>query len=517
MRTFKPPKPIILLILDGWGYSTKVRYNAIAGAKTPYWDYLMETYPHTLLDASGASVGLPEGQVGNSEVGHLTIGTGRVLDQDLTRLNKAIETGDFFTNKVFLSALSKANNSSGSVHIVGLLSPGGVHSHEKHIYALLALCGKMAVQNCYIHVMLDGRDTPPISGVTSIQHLQMQCKQIGIGQIASLTGRYYGMDRDHRWERTEAAYNCIVTGQAAYNASTPLSGLEAAYARGETDEFVQPTCICPLDRSPITIDSGDIVFFMNFRSDRVRQLSRALVDPNFSNFKRTIYPHLADFVSLTSYAADIPSRIAFPPLSIQNGLGACLAQAGLTQLRIAETEKYAHVTFFFNGGVEQPFPNESRLLIPSKKVATYDLVPEMSMLEITHQMVQAIEQKAYDVIICNFASPDMLGHTGNQLATEAGITVVDKCLAKIIAALKQQGGEAIITADHGNAECMYDPKIQQPHTAHTIAPVPLIYFGQPAKLASDGTLADVAPTLLSLLGLSPSKEMSGKNLLQWVV
>ncbi|MGI2298631.1 2,3-bisphosphoglycerate-independent phosphoglycerate mutase [Candidatus Cardinium hertigii] len=517
MRTFKTPKPIVLLILDGWGHSTEVRYNAIAAAKTPYWDYLIETYPHTLLDASGPSVGLPEGQVGNSEVGHLTIGTGRVLDQDLTRLNKAIETGDFFTNKVFLSALRKANNSGASVHIVGLLSPGGVHSHEKHLYALLALCGKMAVQNCYIHVILDGRDTPPISGVTSIQHLETQCKQIGIGQIVSLMGRYYGMDRDHRWERTEAAYNCIVTGQAAYHAATPLSGLEAAYARGETDEFVEPTSIGPLDRPPITIDSGDIVFFMNFRSDRVRQLSRALIDPNFSSFNRTIYPHLGDFVSLTAYAADIPSRIAFPPLSIQNGLGACLAQAGLTQLRIAETEKYAHVTFFFNGGVEAPFPNESRLLIPSKKVVTYDLVPEMRMVEITDQMVRAIEQKAYDVIICNFASPDMLGHTGNQLATEAGITVVDKCLAKIIAALKQQGGEAIITADHGNAECMYDPNIQQPHTAHTIAPVPLIYVGQPAKLASAGTLADVAPTLLSLLGLSPSKEMSGKNLLQLVV
>ncbi|MGI2299398.1 2,3-bisphosphoglycerate-independent phosphoglycerate mutase [Candidatus Cardinium hertigii] len=517
MRTFKPPKPIILLILDGWGYSTEVRYNAIAGAKTPCWDYLMENYPHTLLDASGASVGLPEGQVGNSEVGHLTIGTGRVLDQDLTRLNKAIETGDFFTNKVFLSALTKANNSGASVHIVGLLSPGGVHSHEKHIYALLALCGKMAVQNCYIHVMLDGRDTPPISGVTSIQHLEMQCKQIGIGQIVSLMGRYYGMDRDHRWERTEAAYNCIVTGQAPYHAVTPLQGLEAAYARGETDEFIQPTCIGPSDRPPTTIDSGDIVFFMNFRSDRIRQLSRALIDPNFSNFTRTIYPDLGDFVSLTRYAAGIPSRIAFPPLSIQNGLGACLAQAGLTQLRIAETEKYAHVTFFFNGGVEQPFPNESRLLIPSKKVATYDLVPEMRMVEITDQMVRAIEQKAYNVIICNFASPDMLGHTGNQLATEAGITIVDESLAKIIAALKQQGGEALITADHGNAECMYDLKIQQPHTAHTIAPVPLIYVGQPAKLASAGTLADVAPTLLSLLGLSPSKEMSGKNLLQPVV
>ena len=509
MRTFKPPKPVVLLILDGWGHSSETRYNAIAGAKTPYWNHLMQSCPNTLLDASGGSVGLPEGQMGNSEVGHLTIGSGRVLDQDLTRLNKAIETGDFFTNKVFVSALRKANQAS--VHIIGLLSPGGVHSHEKHIHALLTLCRQMAIQNCYIHAILDGRDTPPTSAVTSIQLLQMQCDQIGLGQMASLTGRYYAMDRDHRWERTQAAYNCIVAGQAPYNASTALGGLQAAYARGETDEFVQPTCLS--DKPPITINSGDIVFFMNFRSDRVRQLSRALTDPDFSNFRRTAYPRLGDFVSLTAYAADIPSRIAFPPLSIQNGLGACLAQAGLTQLRIAETEKYAHVTFFFNGGVETPFPNETRLLIPSKKVATYDVVPEMGVREITDQVIKAIEQHAYDVIICNFANPDMLGHTGNQLATEAGITIIDGCMGKIMAALQQQGGEAIITADHGNAECMYDPAIQQPHTAHTLAPVPLLYVGRPASLAAAGTLADVAPTLLAVLGLRPSKEMTGKSLL----
>lgn len=513
MRTFNPPNPVVLLILDGWGHSSETRYNAIAGAKTPCWNHLMQTYPHTLLDASGCSVGLPEGQMGNSEVGHLTIGAGRVLDQDLTRLNKAIETGDFFTNKVLLSALSKANRTKASVHIIGLLSPGGVHSHEKHIDALLALCTQMAIKNCYIHAILDGRDRPPTSAATSIQLLQMQCQQIGLGQIASLTGRYYAMDRDHRWERTQAAYDCIVAGQAAYHASTPLRGLQAAYARGETDEFVQPTCLYAPGRPPITIDSGDIVFFMNFRSDRVRQLSRALTDPDFAHFKRTVSPHLGDFVSLTAYAADIPSRIAFPPLSIQDGLGACLAQAGLTQLRIAETEKYAHVTFFFNGGVEQPFPGETRLLIPSKKVATYDVVPEMGVLEITDQVVKAIEQRAYNVIICNFANPDMLGHTGNQLATETAITIVDSCMGKMMAALKQQGGEAIITADHGNAECMYDPHIQQPHTAHTLAPVPLLYVGRPARLAGPSTLADVAPTLLAVLGLPSSKEMTGKSLL----
>lgn len=517
MRTFKQLNPLILLILDGWGHAPEIRYNAIAGAHTPHWDYLIQTYPHTLLDASGCSVGLPEGQMGNSEVGHLTIGAGRVLDQDLTRLNKAIETGDFFINEVFLSALRKANNSQASVHIVGLLSSGGVHSHEKHIHALLELCAQMAIKNCYIHAILDGRDTPPIGAQTSIQLLEMKCKQLGIGQITSLIGRYYAMDRDHRWERTQAAYDCIVAGQAAYNAATALMGLEAAYIRGETDEFVQPTCLHEPGKPPVTVHSGDIVFFMNFRSDRVRQLSYALTDPAFSNFERTTYPHLGDFVSLTAYAADMPGRIAFPPLSIQNGLGACLSQAGLTQLRIAETEKYAHVTFFFNGGVEQPFPNEARLLIPSKKVVTYDIVPEMRVLDITDQVVKAIEQQAYDVIICNFANPDMLGHTGNQLATESGIAIVDSCLGKIIAALKQQGGEALITADHGNAECMYDPQIQQPYTAHTTAPVPLLYIGRPASLAGPGTLADVAPTLLAILGLPPSKEMTGKSLLTFKI
>ncbi|WP_250238318.1 2,3-bisphosphoglycerate-independent phosphoglycerate mutase [Cardinium endosymbiont of Oedothorax gibbosus] len=310
MRTFKPPHPVVLLILDGWGHSSETRYNAIAGAKTPYWNHLMQTCPHTLLDASGCSVGLPEGQMGNSEVGHLTIGEGRVLDQDLTRLNKAIETGDFFTNKVLLSALSKANHAEASVHIIGLLSLGGVHSHEKHIDALLALCGQVAIKSCYIHAILDGRDTLPTSAATSIQLLQMQCQQIGLGQVASLTGRYYAMDRDHRWERTQATYDCIVAGQAAYNASTLLRRLQAAYARGETDEFIQPTDFYAPGRSPVTIDSGDIVFFMNFRSDRVRQLSRALTDPDFRHFKRTVFPRLGDFVSLTTYAADIPSHVS---------------------------------------------------------------------------------------------------------------------------------------------------------------------------------------------------------------
>ncbi|WP_223261950.1 2,3-bisphosphoglycerate-independent phosphoglycerate mutase [Cardinium endosymbiont of Dermatophagoides farinae] len=321
MHTPNPPKPVVLLILDGWGHAAATHYNAIAGAKTPCWDHLMQCHPHTLLDASGGSVGLPAGQMGNSEVGHLTIGAGRVLDQDLTRLNKSLASGDFFTNKVFLSALTQARRTKAAVHIIGLLSPGGVHSHEKHIHALLALCAERGITNCYIHAILDGRDTPPTSAAASIQLLQTKCDQIGLGTIASLSGRYYAMDRDHRWERTQLAYECIVAGQAPYNASTPLSGLQAAYARDETDEFVQPTYVCAPGKLPITMRSGDVVFFMNFRSDRVRQLSRALTNPDFAHFKRSAYPHLGEFVSLTEYAADIPSRIAFPPLSIQNGLG----------------------------------------------------------------------------------------------------------------------------------------------------------------------------------------------------
>lgn len=515
MLQSKKPKPIVLLLLDGWGYREEMRYNAIAVAETPYWDHLVRTCPYTLLNASGLSVGLPEGQMGNSEVGHLTIGAGRVVFQSLTRINKAIEDGGFITNKVLLSALKKANDKQVAVHIVGLVSSGGVHSHEKHIYALLELCAQRSIKKCYIHAILDGRDTPPKSASISLHALEGKCKRLRLGQIVSLMGRYYAMDRDNRWERTEVAYNCMVGAEAPYSASTAFVGLQQAYARGETDEFVQPTYIHKSGELPIGIQSGDIVFFMNFRADRALQLSRAFLDPNFSSFRRMDALHLGDFVALTEYAADLLPAIAFPKQSLKNSLGECLAQAGLTQLRIAETEKYAHVTFFFNGGLALPFIHETRLLIPSQTVTTYDLAPQMRVVEITDEVVKAIENQSYDVIICNFANPDMLGHTGNQLATQRGITCMDRCMGKIVSSLKKQGGEAIITADHGNAEYMYDEKTKQAHTAHTTAPVPFLYVGRPAKIIEQGpgTLADIAPTLLALLDLPPSYEMTGNNLL----
>lgn len=516
MLKSKRPKPILLLILDGWGYREEKHNNAIALAKTPHWDHLIQTCPHTLLKASGLAVGLPEGQMGNSEVGHLTIGAGRVLYQDLTRINRAIEESYFFTNEIFLSALKKAKEAKNSVHILGLLSPGGIHSHEKHIYALLQLASQIGLKNCYIHAFLDGRDTAPKSAQTSIIALEDKCKEFGAGKIVSLIGRYYAMDRDKRWERTQAAYDCLTSGKAEYHAPTALEGLQQAYARGETDEFIKPTCIHKPEEPAIKIQENDSIIFMNFRADRARQLSRAFLNTGFSDFKRIAHPLLNDFVSLTQYAADIPSRVAFPQQSLENGLGEYLSQQGMTQLRIAETEKYAHVTFFFNGGIEKPYLNEVRQLIPSKKVATYDLTPKMSVLEITDQLLEAIEKKKFDVIICNFANPDMLGHTGNLSATEEAITCIDQCINKLVTALKKQGGEAIITADHGNAECMYDEKTQQAHTAHTTEPVPFIYIGRPAKIITtneSGTLADIAPTLLTLLNLPKPKEMTGENLL----
>lgn len=510
------PKPILLLILDGWGYSKKSKHNAIALANTPHWDHLIQTCPHTLLKASGLSVGLPEGQMGNSEVGHLTIGAGRVIYQDLTRINKSISDGDFFKNKVFLSALKTAKESQKNIHILGLLSTGGIHSHQKHMDALLKLCAQENIKNCYIHAFLDGRDTPPKSAQAPIIALENKCKEFGVGKIVSLIGRYYAMDRDKRWERTQAAYDCLTNGEANYRATTALDGLQQAYDRGESDEFVKPTCIHAPHQPAVKIEEGDVVIFMNFRADRARQLSRAFLTTSFGDFKRKQHLRLGDFVSLTHYASDISSHIAFPQQSLENDLGTYLANQGLSQLRIAETEKYAHVTFFFNGGNEAVHPNETRVLIPSKKVATYDLTPKMSALEITAQLLEVIEGKKVDVIICNFANPDMVGHTGKLEATQEAITCIDDCIARLVTALQKYGGEAIISADHGNAECMYNEKMQQAHTAHTTEPVPFIYVGRPAKIktpSEGGSLADIAPTVLALLDLPKPKEMTGENLI----
>lgn len=509
------PRPILLLILDGWGHRTEKQHNAIAMANTPHWDHLLETYPHTLLDASGSAVGLPDGQMGNSEVGHLTMGAGRVLYQDLSRINKAIETREFFKNPCLLAGIEKIKANQKSVHILGLFSPGGIHSHEQHWYALLELIAQQKLKYCYLHPFLDGRDTPPKSAGNSLKNLEEKCQQLAVGKIASLIGRYYAMDRDKRWDRTEAAYDCLSLGKARYSATTASQALQLAYARGESDEFVSPTTLHDANKAPVKIQDGDLIIFMNFRADRARQLSHAFLDKDFSGFNRQNQPHLAGFISLTEYASNIPSQIAFPPQLLRNGLGDYLAQHHLTQLRIAETEKYAHVTFFFNGGEEKSAVNETRVLIPSKKVSTYDLTPTMSAIEITEHLLEAIKEKKYDVIICNFANPDMLGHTGNLAATLQGIHCIDDCIAKLVACLQEYDGEAIITADHGNAECMFDEKTGQAHTAHTHEPVPFVYIGRPAKInpVKHPSLADIAPTLLYLLNLAKPKEMTGQNLL----
>jgi 2,3-bisphosphoglycerate-independent phosphoglycerate mutase len=508
-----PHQPIVLIILDGFGHREDTSYNAIAAACTPHWDELWRTCPHTLLVGSGHAVGLPQDQMGNSEVGHLTMGAGRTVYQEFTRLDKAIEEGDFFRNPVFINALQKAKTNNKAVHILGLLSPGGVHSHERQIHAMLDLAVQQGLENIYVHAFLDGRDTPPQSAMASLEALEAHMKRLGQGQIASLIGRYYAMDRDKRWERVQQAYDLLTQGKADFHAESALTGLQMAYDRKETDEFVKATAIYAQNKKPITVNDGDVIVFMNYRADRARELTRAFIEKDFSDFTREVVPQLAGFVSLTQYAADIPTQIAFAPQSLANTLGEYAAQLGVLQLRIAETEKYAHVTFFFNGGIEQPFAGEDRILIPSPKVATYDLKPEMSAVEMTDKLVEAIQSKKYGLIICNFANPDMVGHTGNFDATVTAIEVIDHCLGRISAALTQVGGEMVITADHGNAEFMFDEQTKQPHTAHTSELVPFVYRGRKATIAHDtGTLADIAPTLLYLMDLPKPAEMTGSSL-----
>lgn len=508
MMLFMRPvhKPIVLIVLDGWGYRESTPDNAIAAAHTPTWDGLWQTYPHTLLSTSGHDVGLPLSQMGNSEVGHLILGAGRIVLQDFEQINHAIETGDFEHNPTLLHAFNHLKKHDAALHIMGLLSPGGVHSHEQHFYALLRLAQQHKLNKVIIHAFLDGRDTPPQSALTSLQALDQYCQTQQCGRIASITGRYYAMDRDKRWDRTEKTYRLIVTGQAAFTANTPLEALQQAYDRSETDEFVQPTRIG--NSGPLA--DNDCVLFMNFRADRARQLTYALTDPTFNAFSRTPFRH-SYVVTLTAYASDIDAHVVFSKNEIINGLGEVISRHGLKQLRIAETEKYAHVTYFFNGGIESPYPGEDRLLIPSPKVATYNLQPEMSAPTLTQSLVKAIQSNTYDFIVCNFANADMVGHTGDFKATVTAIETIDQCLHPIIEALKVMGGEAIITADHGNAEKMVDEIHHQPHTAHTLQPVPWIYCGRPVKhLKEKAMLYDVAPTVLSLLGLPIPAEMTGK-------
>ncbi|NVJ64847.1 MAG: 2,3-bisphosphoglycerate-independent phosphoglycerate mutase [Gammaproteobacteria bacterium] len=504
-------KPMALIILDGWGYSEDPKDNAIMAAQTPNWDKYWAQYSKTLISGSGTDVGLPEGQMGNSEVGHLNLGAGRVVYQDYTRISKAIKDGDFFENPALLNAIDKAVANGKAVHLMGLLSPGGVHSHEEHIHAAIKLAKQRGAKQVYIHAFLDGRDMPPRSAKPSIELLEKECADIGVGRIATMTGRYYAMDRDNRWERVEAAYNMLTLGQAEYQFDSALEALNAAYARDENDEFVKTSIIG--DKAPIA--DGDAVIFMNYRADRARQMTRAFVDSDFNGFERKSKPQLADFVMLTQYAADINTSVAYAPISMQNVLGEHLQNLGKTQLRIAETEKYAHVTFFFNGGVEQPFTGEDRELIPSPDVATYDLQPEMNASIVTDKLVNVIENQSHDVIICNFANPDMVGHTGNFEATVKAIEALDVCLGRIVSALEKVGGEALITADHGNAEKMADACTGQAHTAHTSEPVPLIYVGRKAQAAiNDGVLSDLAPTMLTLMNLPVPAEMTGRPIFE---
>jgi 2,3-bisphosphoglycerate-independent phosphoglycerate mutase len=507
-------QPLVLVILDGWGHSEVKEHNAINTAHKPTWDWLWQHCPHSLLTSSGVAVGLPDGQMGNSEVGHLTIGAGRLVPQDYTRIDKAIASGDFFQNPVLRNAVQQAVQNNKALHIMGLLSPGGVHSHETHIMAMVELAAQQGVRQVYIHAFLDGRDTAPRSAAASLQALEQKLALCKIGKIVSLCGRFYAMDRDQRWERIQAAYELIAKAKASYHAESAMQALELAYARGESDEFVQATRISANGHPGYPINDGDVLVFMNFRADRARQLSRAFLQTHFTGFNRKHVPQLSDFVSLSHYADDIPSSIAFPAINMRNGLGEIISKQGWQQLRIAETEKYAHVTFFFNGGIESAFDGEERILIPSPAVKTYNLQPAMSAEALTEKLTAAIVSKRHAVIICNFANPDMVGHTGDFNATVTAIEVIDRCLQRIVAATQKADGELLITADHGNAECMYDIGTGQQHTAHTNDPVPLIFMGRKANfIHDDGSLADIAPTMLYLLGVDRPAEMTGRVLL----
>jgi 2,3-bisphosphoglycerate-independent phosphoglycerate mutase len=510
MNDRKRRKPLVLMILDGWGYREDGDGNAIAMADTPCWDDLWSNDPHCLIETSGEAVGLPEGQMGNSEVGHMNIGAGRIVFQDFSRIENALEDGSFFENEALCGAVDAAAAAGGTVHIMGLLSPGGVHSHVDHFLATVRLAADRGARAIAVHGFLDGRDTPPRSAEPSITRMQELLDGLPGAAFGTLAGRYYAMDRDKRWDRVEKAYRAIALGAADHRAASALQALEQAYERGENDEFVQPTVI----GAARGVQDGDAIIFINFRADRARELTMAFVTEAFDGFKRE-KPDLAAFVCMTEYMAGLPVSIAFPPVKLPHLFGEVLATHGLRQLRIAETEKYAHVTFFFNGGQEEPFPAEERLLIPSPKVATYDLQPAMSAPELTERLVDAIRSGDFDVIICNVANPDMVGHTGVLEAAIEAVGAVDRCLAAVRDAIDSVGGELLITADHGNIEQMTDPDSGQEHTAHTTNPVPLVFHGRSAHMAGTGSLRDLAPTMLALLGLAQPSEMTGEPLLEF--
>lgn len=507
-------KTALLLILDGWGYREETSSNAIHSADSPVWDALWKDRPHTLIDTSGKSVGLPARQMGNSEVGHMNLGAGRVVYQSLTRIDKDIEEETFFRNPVLTDAVKKSIEADSALHIFGLMSPGGIHSHEDQIIAMIELAIRNGAPKIYLHAFLDGRDTPPRSALPSLIRAEKTLTGSNKGRVASICGRFYAMDRDNRWDRVQPAYDMLTEGKADHQYDNASAALAAAYQRDEDDEFVQATLVGAKDDASATIADGDVVVFMNFRADRARELTRAFVDDDFDGFQRNAMPLLGDFVTLTEYAADIAASCAYPPQKLDNVLGQYLGDQNKTQLRIAETEKYAHVTFFFNGGREAPFDNEERTLIQSPDVKTYDLQPEMSAFELTDNLVAAIRSQKYDAIICNYANGDMVGHTGNFDAAVKAVEAVDKCLAQIVAAIEDTGAELLITADHGNVEQMLDPETNQPLTSHTSGPVPLVYVGHSGRqFISAGSLSDLAPTLLSLLDMPVPEEMTGKVLL----
>jgi 2,3-bisphosphoglycerate-independent phosphoglycerate mutase len=512
-----PPavKPVLLIILDGFGFSPDTTHNAVAAARKPHWDDWWQRYPHTLIQASEAAVGLPGGQMGNSEVGHLNIGAGRVVYQEFTRIDRAIKSGHFFSNLALQDVVEHVRERGSALHIFGLISDGGVHSHETHIHAMADMAARSAIDDLYVHAFLDGRDTPPKSAETYLRRLQNHLDGLGRGRIASVVGRYYAMDRDRRWPRVKAAYDMLTLGRAEYWAPTALEALDQAYARGETDEFVKPTVIALPETEPVRIRDGDAVVFMNFRSDRARQLTRAFTEPGFKEFERESVPALSRFCTLTRYSEEFDLPVAFPPERIRNGFGEYISNLGLHQLRIAETEKYAHVTFFFNGGEETVYPGEERILVPSPHVTTYDLKPEMSAEEVTERLVEAIRSRRFEATICNYANADMVGHTGNFDATRKAIETLDHCMGRVVDAMLETGGEVLVTSDHGNAECMEDSTFAQPHTAHTTNLVPLIYIGRAARVSGGGALEDLAPTLLKMMGLPQPPEMTGHPLIEF--
>ncbi|MBF0126769.1 MAG: 2,3-bisphosphoglycerate-independent phosphoglycerate mutase [Magnetococcales bacterium] len=505
------PTPTILAVLDGWGMRPDTRHNAIHAAPTPNFDRWWRTRPHALVETCGPHVGLPEGQMGNSEVGHANLGAGRVLYQDFTRIDLAVREDRLRDNPAVVQTVRQVRAASGRLHVCGLLSPGGVHSHMDHLLAAVEAAHRLGTGEILIHAFLDGRDVPPRSALAYLDAFTARLSALGAGRIVSICGRYWAMDRDRRWERVARAYDLLTRGVGG-TATDPRSGVRAAYQRGEDDEFVQPTLIPDPRGTPVTVEDGDGVWMMNFRADRMREISHAFLDRDFTGFHRTARPLLSGYLCLTEYDSTLPDAlIAFPPQSLVNTLGEVLATHGLRQLRAAETEKYAHVTYFFNGGQERSFTGEERLLIPSPQVATYDLQPEMSATPLTDQVVAAVNGRAYDFIVVNYANPDMVGHTGHFDATLQAIQTVDLCLGRLAESALNAGYQMLITADHGNADCMVGDS-GQPHTAHTLSPAPLLYLGPQAIRLTDGRLCDVAPTLLWLMGLPRPEEMDGHSL-----